>query len=98
MTMVAEPDVVIELYICPTTGVRGLKTRTTRTETRAPTERPAALQVWLVHDPVGAEAASQLVKSSDAEMDPNGVTIRLAAASTSARNAARFGGHTGPPG
>jgi hypothetical protein len=64
MTIVASPAVVIELNIWLKTGVIGLKTRTTRTETVPPTAVwPVELQVCVVQLPVGggAPAASQLV-------------------------------------
>ena len=94
MTIVADPDVVIEEKIKLITGVIGRNTRTARTDARL----SVALEVQVVViTGFGAVVASQLVYRSAAAIDPNGVIMRFAAASTSTRSAFTSVGQTGPP-
>ena len=77
-------------------GVMGVMDSVTRMDAREPEARLE--QVWSVHAPVGADEASQRMKSCAVVIGPNGVSIRFAAVRASARRAATVAGQTGPPG
>src|SRR6188472_282473 len=97
MVIVAEPADVMEPSSCPMIGVIAVHSDSTRTDTSPPLVRAVQACGGLVHAPVGAVVASQLMWRCASVMSGNGDTILFAAVRTSVRRAARVAGQTGPP-